>query len=314
MLAQDYFSWSRQMNGLLQGERVEWAAEWRRLCHGLDPLAPADENRRPRLPTHGPLRCCAASRRGCTLFSRTFRLAGRDGWRAGVTVFPRPQEGDVSEARLAQADKGSNIAMLRARYDYYCQHIVKGFYKNHFTGFDRQIVLVDCLQPLNSGPQAFNDMRLALTQLMQSFHYGQRTLFRRLFSPVIDKLLFAATKADHITADQHANMVSLLQQLVQDAAKRRVRRHQYGLHWTGVGTGDAERHRGSSGRKIPALRGHRLNDGAPLTVFGRSAVTTAGQRVLAGGRVFILNSFGRSRWMSIGRCPISVWTPRWNFC
>ncbi|MDI5568743.1 YcjX family protein, partial [Salmonella enterica subsp. enterica serovar Kentucky] len=42
------------------------------------------------------------------------------------------------------------------------------------------------------GPQAFNDMRLALTQLMQSFHYGQRTLFRRLFSPVIDKLLFAA--------------------------------------------------------------------------------------------------------------------------
>lgn len=78
-------------------------------------------------------------------------------------------------------------------------------------------MLVDCLQPLNSGPQAFNDMRLALTQLMQSFHYGQRTLFRRLFSPVIDKLLFAATKADHVTLDQHANMVALLQQLIQDA-------------------------------------------------------------------------------------------------
>ncbi|WP_204319213.1 YcjX family protein, partial [Escherichia coli] len=60
-------------------------------------------------------------------------------------------------------------------------------------------------------------MRLALTQLMQSFHYGKRTLFRRLFSPTIDKLMFAATKADHITADQHANLVSLLQQLVQEA-------------------------------------------------------------------------------------------------
>ena len=92
----------------------------------------------------------------------------------------------------------------------------EGFYKEHFLRFDRQIVLVDCLQPLNSGPQAFNDMRLALTQLMQSFHYGQRTLFRRLFSPVIDKLLFAAT-ADHVTIDQHSNMVSLLQQLIQDA-------------------------------------------------------------------------------------------------
>ncbi|PMC21719.1 hypothetical protein CJ207_12400, partial [Klebsiella aerogenes] len=31
-----------------------------------------------------------------------------------------------------------------------------------------------------------------------------------LFSPVIDKLLFAATKADHVTVDQHGNMVSLL--------------------------------------------------------------------------------------------------------
>ncbi len=107
--------------------------------------------------------------------------------------------------------------MLRERFNYYCEKVVKGFYKNHFLRFDRQIVLVDCLQPLNSGPQAFNDMRLALTQLMQSFHYGQRTLIRRLFSPVIDKLLFAATKADHVTIDQHANMVSLLQQLIQDA-------------------------------------------------------------------------------------------------
>lgn len=74
--------------------------------------------------------------------------------------------------------------MLRERYKYYCERVVKGFYKEHFLRFDLQIVLVDCLQPLNSGPQAFNDMRLALTQLMQSFHYGQRTLFRLLFSPL----------------------------------------------------------------------------------------------------------------------------------
>ncbi|MGU0056245.1 YcjX family protein [Enterobacter hormaechei] len=40
---------------------------------------------------------------------------------------------------------------------------------------------------------------------------------RRLFFPCIDKLLFAATKADHLTPDQHENLVSLLQQLVRDA-------------------------------------------------------------------------------------------------
>ncbi len=87
--------------------------------------------------------------------------------------------------KLAQADKHTNAGMLRERFNYYCEKVVKGYYKS-FLRFDHQIVLVDCLQPLNSGPQAFNDMRLALTQLMQSFHYGQRTLFRRLFSPVID--------------------------------------------------------------------------------------------------------------------------------
>lgn len=146
------------------------------------------------------------------------------------------------ESKLAQADKHTNAGMLRERFNYYCEKVVKGFYKNHFLRFDRQIVLVDCLQPLNSGPQAFNDMRLALTQLMQSFHYGQRTLFRRLFSPVIDKLLFAATKADHVTIDQHANMVSLLQQLIQDAAKCGVRRDQHGLPGAGVSSGDHQRH------------------------------------------------------------------------
>ena len=45
MLAQDYLTWSRQMTGLLQGQRAEWSARWRQLCEGLDPLAPADETR-----------------------------------------------------------------------------------------------------------------------------------------------------------------------------------------------------------------------------------------------------------------------------
>lgn len=35
MLAQDYLSWSRQMTGLLQGQRAEWSARWRQLCAGL---------------------------------------------------------------------------------------------------------------------------------------------------------------------------------------------------------------------------------------------------------------------------------------
>ncbi len=156
---------------------------------------------------------------------------------------------------------------------------MKGFYKDHFLRFDRQIVLVDCLQPLNSGPQAFNDMRLALTQLMQSFHYGQRTLFRRLFSPVIDKLLFAATKADHVTVDQHGNMVSLLQQLIQDAWQNAAFE---GISMDCLGLASIQATQGGlievNGEKIPALRGDRLSDGQPLTISrGRWPARLPGQ-------------------------------------
>jgi predicted YcjX-like family ATPase len=112
-------------------------------------------------------------------------------------------------------------------------------------------VLVDCLQPLNSGPQAFNDMRLALTQLMQSFHYGQRTLFRRLFSPVIDKLLFAATKADHVRRSARQYGVAAAAADSGCLAKRRVRRDQHGLSGAGIGSGDQSGLIDVNGEKIP---------------------------------------------------------------
>ncbi|ORM73929.1 hypothetical protein HA48_06600 [Pantoea wallisii] len=269
MLAQDYFSWSRQMVGLLQGDRQQWSAQWRSLCQDLDPFAPADENRLADIAAAWTDYLHQCKREGLHFIQPgRFVLPGDMAGAPALQFFPWPQIDTLPASQLAQAPAGSNIAMLQQRFNYYCQHVVKGFYKNHFLRFDRQIVLVDCLQPLNSGPQAFNDMRLALTQLMQSFHYGQRTLFRRLFSPVIDKLLFAATKADHVTADQHANMVSLLQQLVQDAwqnaAFEGISMDCLGLASVQATESGLVDHRGE---KVPALRGHRLDDGEPLTFY-----------------------------------------------
>ncbi|MEM6159199.1 YcjX family protein [Erwinia sp. P6884] len=269
MLAQDYLSWSRQMTALLRGDRADWSARWLKLCENLDPLAPADENRLAEIAdawTEYLLKC---KQEGLHFIQPgRFVLPGDMAGAPALQFFPWPQADEGGAAKLAQADGGSNIGMLRARYRYYCQHVVKGFYKDHFLRFDRQIVLVDCLQPLNSGPQAFNDMRLALTQLMQSFSYGQRTLFRRLFSPVIDKLLFAATKSDHVTADQHANLVSLLQQLVQDAWQNAAFE---GITMDCIGLASVQATESGlvdhKGEKIPALRGHRLEDNEPLTVY-----------------------------------------------
>ncbi len=135
-------------------------------------------------------------------------------------------------------------------------------------GFKYRAAHQDCLQPLNRGLHTFTDMLLALTQLMQSFHYGKRTLLRRLFSPCIDNLMFADSKADHITADQHANLVSLLQQLVQEAWQNAAF-EGITMDCSGIASvqsnqsGIVEYH----GQNLPALRGHRLGDGEPLTLY-----------------------------------------------
>ncbi|EOS96926.1 YcjX family protein [Erwinia tracheiphila] len=269
MLAQDYFSWSRQMTSLLQGTRAQWALEWQQSFEGLDPFAPADENRLAGIAAAWTDYLLKCKEEGMHFIQPgRFVLPGEMAGAPVLQFFPWPQVETPAEVRLVQAADTSNIGVLRARYRYYCQHVVKDFYKNYFLRFDRQIVLVDCLQPLNSGPQAFNDMRLALTQLMQSFSYGQRTLFRRLFSPVIDKLLFAATKCDHVTSDQHASLVSLLQQLIQDAWQNAAFE---GINMDCVGLASVQATQSGfvdhQGNKLPALRGHRLADNQPLTVY-----------------------------------------------
>jgi len=269
MLEQDYFSWSQQMTDLLTGDRAEWAQPWLALCQQCDPLAPADENQLAAIAeaySDYLLRCKAEGLH--FIQPGRFVLPGSLAGAPVLQFFPWPQQQGHSAADLAQAGSNTNMGMLRARFDYYCQSIVKGFYKEHFIRFDRQIVLVDCLQPLNSGPQAFNDMRLALTQLMQSFHYGKRTLFRRLFSPCIDKLMFAASKADHITSDQHANLVSLLQQLVQEAWQNAAFE---GISMDCVGLAAVQATQNGminhQGQMLPALQGQRLSDGESLTLF-----------------------------------------------
>jgi predicted YcjX-like family ATPase len=269
MLDQDYLSWSLQMAGLLQGERAAWAEPWLTLCKRCDPFAPADENLLAAIAQAYSDYLVRCKQEGLHFIQPgRFVLPGELAGAPALQFFPWPDVNGIGEARLAQAGKQTNIGMLRERYHYYCQNIVKGFYKEHFVRFDRQIVLVDCLQPLNSGPHAFNDMRLALTQLMQSFHYGKRTLFRRLFSPCIDKLMFAATKADHITGEQHANLVSLLQQLVQEAWQNAAFE---GIGMDCVGLASVQATQSGiidyQGQPVPALKGHRLEDGAPLTVF-----------------------------------------------
>ncbi len=160
------------------------------------------------------------------------------------------------------------IGMLRARYIEYKERVVRKFYKEHFVNFDRQIVLADCLTPLNAGTANFDDLKGAMTGILESFNYGKSSLFSRLFSPKIDKLLFAATKADHVTPEQHGNLVLLLNQLVYQT-KRTLSYDEIEMKTLAVSSVKATTSGKSiyQGKEIPVLQGKSLLQDKLITVF-----------------------------------------------
>ncbi len=269
MLDMDYLDWSRQMSALLQGERAQWAQPWLALCQQCDPLAPADENQLAVIAQAYSDYLTRCKNSGLHFIQPgRFILPGDMAGAPALQFFPWPDGLITGLARQGTTTQHTNFDMLHNRYHYYCQTLVREFYKQYFIHFDRQIILVDCLQSLNNGPQNFYDMQLALNQLMQSFHYGKRTLLRRLFTPCIDKLMFAASKADHVTFDQHTNLVLLLQQLVQEAwqdaafngaSMKCVAMASVQASESGIVTHQSQ--------QLTALKGHRLNDGALTTIF-----------------------------------------------
>jgi uncharacterized protein len=65
-----------------------------------------------------------------------------------------------------------------------------------------------------------NDLRDALAQVMASFRLGTNNLVTTLFGKRIDKVLFAATKADLIHHESHDRMEEILRLLVNEAAQK----------------------------------------------------------------------------------------------
>lgn len=120
-----------------------------------------------------------------------------------------------------QAVRGSSLyAMLEHRYEAYKDRIVRPFFRDHFARLDRQIVLVDALRALNSGPTAVADLETALTSVLSCFRQGETNPLLRPFVRKIDRILFAATKADHVHHTSHDRLEAILNRLVANASKR----------------------------------------------------------------------------------------------
>src|SRR5438445_6986441 len=119
-----------------------------------------------------------------------------------------------------QAPDGSLWAMMRRRYEAYKDVVVRPFFRDHFSRLDRQIVLVDALAAFNAGPEALHDLEAALAGILECFRIGRSTLLSTLFRPRIDRILFAATKADHLHHLSHDRLEAVLRRTVGRAVAR----------------------------------------------------------------------------------------------
>lgn len=111
-------------------------------------------------------------------------------------------------------------AVMERRYEAYKARIVRPFFAEHFARIDRQIVLVDVLGALNGGPEALKDLEEALADVLAAFKIGENSLFASIFSPRVTRVLFAATKADHLHHTNHDRLEAILRVLVRRAHHR----------------------------------------------------------------------------------------------
>ncbi len=265
LLTLSYAEWSHQALQQARELRAGLSREWLQAAQRLDPDAEADENRLAEVAALYTRYLHAAKAAGFALIQPgRFILPGDLEGAPVLQFFPAPWS---SEQLAAPVRSGSFRAALEKRYRHYRRSVIKPFYRDHFSRFDRQIVLVDCLSALNAGPQAVEDTRQALQAIMENFRYGRRDLLHRLFRSRIDRVVLAATKADHVTPEQHPRLLSLLRDLLAEP-QQLLRYHALSLHSLCLAAVSATRAVSvdDGGKPHPALQGESLR-GESLLIY-----------------------------------------------
>lgn len=218
LLEMTYAQWSRSTLVAAQNgaRRVPFEPFLARLA-GVDPSQIADEKSARELAESFTTALVACRQDGIGLSSLPpgrFLMPGDLAGSPALTFAPL----EFDEA----TDAGTNSlrAMMERRYEAYKAHVVKPFFRDHFSRLDRQIVLVDVLSAINAGREALGDLETALSDVLSAFRVGQNSLLSTMFAPRIDKVLFAATKADHLHHSNHDRLEAALRMLTRRALAR----------------------------------------------------------------------------------------------
>ena len=217
LLTKSYAEWSEEALALAhRPARAEDAKPFLDALGSFDPAREADDAAAETLATAftAYLRASKGDARALsTLPPGRFLMPGDLEGSPALTFAPLP-------APASTPRHSSLYAMLERRYEAYKSVVVRPFFRDHFARLDRQIVLVDALRALNAGPEAVADLETALTSVLSCFRQGASNPISRLFTRKIDRILFAATKADLLHHTSHARLETILNRLVANASRR----------------------------------------------------------------------------------------------
>jgi uncharacterized protein len=224
LLGQSYQRWSHMtMELAAQGERAPLARDWLGFLDRHPPYSRSDVQTAQKAHElyRAYLVACRHRERLSLLQPGRFLNPGEEAGGGSCLAFcplPLPMGQRTPPASLA--------ALMEARFEAYKQNVVRPFFTNLARGIDRQIVLVDVFHALNAGEEAFADQRKTLEIILKSFRFGRRGLLRRFFgAPRIDRVLFAATKADHVPALQRDHLEALMSHIVAAPSVSAERAH-----------------------------------------------------------------------------------------
>jgi len=218
LLDLSYEQWSAEtMASSRLAPRLALARDWHAFLGTLDPLAAVDEQnavKAAELFTSYLARCRSSDVSLSALPPGRFLMPGDLAGSPLLTFAPLDIGPD------ADLPRGSLGALMARRYDSYVARVVKPFFFGHFARLDRQIVLVDALSALNAGADAMRDLQRALSDVLAAFRQGSNSWASAIFGRRIDRVVFAAAKADLIHHSSHDRLEAILNLIVQDAAAR----------------------------------------------------------------------------------------------
>lgn len=212
LMDKSFTDWSAEMLSRAAG-RAEGAAYLAAL-EGIDPAARLDEPQ------------AAALAAEYTAYLHTAQAAGWSDCTPGRFLLPGDLEGSpvLTFAPLPRPENSGRRSLWREferRYDSYKRLVIKPFFQDHFARIDRQIVLVDVLGAIHAGPRALEDLRRAMADILGAFRPGRNAWLTRILSGRrVERILFAATKADHLHHSQHPALTAITEALLREARDR----------------------------------------------------------------------------------------------